>query len=55
MLDEKILESMDLEALLDNATLIDRPHKNEVLTTINAVDEVWAMQNAAFNVNMTVY
>lgn len=31
---------MDLEALLDNATLIDRPPKNVILKTAYAVDEV---------------
>jgi hypothetical protein len=37
----KNLESTDLEVLLDGATLIDRPPKNDILrSTKNSVDEV---------------
>lgn len=45
---------MDLEALLDNATLIDRPPKNVILKTAYTVDEVGEESYAAVNVNMLI-
>ena len=55
MVDKKDLESTDLEALLDNATLIDRSPKNVILRTANAVDEVGAIQYGAFHVIPLIY
>lgn len=49
----KNLESIDLEALLDGATLIDRLPKNDTLSsTKNSVDEVGEESNI---INICVY
>ena len=49
----KNLESTDLEALLDGATLFDRPPKNDILrSTESSMDEVGAESNI---INICVY
>ena len=48
----KNLESTDLEALLDGATLLDRPPKNDILRSTNSMDEVGAESNI---INIYVY
>ena len=45
---------MDLEALLDNATIIDRPPKNVILKTAHTVDEVREVSYAAVNVTILI-
>ena len=54
MVDKKDLESADLEALLDSATLFDRLPKNVIPRETIALIEVEAVQYEAFHAFMLI-